>query len=78
MVNIRKLRAAMVERDFTVSSLSDAMKIDKSTLYRRFANNGQDITMSEANAIKDILNLSVQEAHDIFFADEVAHMPHGG
>lgn len=72
MVNIRKLRAAMVERDISVLQLSSAMNIDKSTLYRRFSDNGESITLAEANAIKAILGLSVQEAHDIFFADEVA------
>ena len=62
----------MVEKDVTVLDLSSAMNINKATLYRRFADNGNNITMSEANEIKEILGLTVQEAHDIFFADDVA------
>ena len=72
MVNIKKLRAAMLETDISIEELASKMNVDKSTIYRKFADNGQSITLREADLIKSTLGLSVEEASSIFFAHDVA------
>ena len=72
MVNIRKLRAKMVETGVNVERLASEIGVDKSTLYRRLAGNGEDFTIKEADLIRTALSLSVSEASAIFFTSDVA------
>lgn len=72
MVNIRKLRAKMVEAGVNVERLASEIGVDKSTLYRRLAGNGEDFTIKEADLIRTALSLSVSEASTIFFTSDVA------
>lgn len=66
-MNIPKLRGKMVEKGYTVETLSGALDIDKSTLYRKLSN-GEGFTVGEAQKIKTTLDLTQEEASDIFFA----------
>ncbi len=68
MVNIRKLRAKMVENGVNVENLAASIGIDKSTLYRRLAGNGEEFTIKEADLIREALSLSATDASEIFFA----------
>lgn len=66
-MNILKLRGKMVENGVNVETLAKKMSIDKATLYRKL-NDGEKFSIGEAKNITDILNLTQEEIHDIFFA----------
>lgn len=72
MVNINKLKGKIVERELTIEKLAEKIGLDRSTLYRKIGNDGQTFTIKEANLICNELNLSVQEATEIFFSQYVA------
>jgi len=72
MVNINKLKGKIVENGISVEILAEKIGIDKSTLYRKMSNNGEALTVKEANQICKELRLSVGEATVIFFSDLVA------
>jgi len=71
-LNVNKLKGKIVENEMNVSELAKEMHIDRATLYRKLNSKGESFTIKEANLIVKILNLSVQEAMDIFFKDTVA------
>lgn len=66
-MNILKLRGKMVENGYNVEALAVALDIDRTTLYRKL-NDGEKITIGEAQKINTVLNLTKDEAHDIFFS----------
>lgn len=72
MVDVLKLKAKIVEKGFTVVSLANAIGIDKTTLYRRFSDNGKSFTIGEIEQIVLALELTEQEAREIFFIQNVA------
>lgn len=72
MASMKKLRGKMIERGFDAGSLAEAIKISKSTFYRKLAGNGQGFTVREATKIAQVLGLSAEEAAIIFFSHEVA------
>lgn len=72
MVSINKLRGRIVECGLTIENLADMMGINRSTLYRRLHTGGENISIKEANQLKDILQLTPAEANDIFFSSNVA------
>lgn len=72
MVNVRKLRGKIVENGLTVELLADAVGINRSTFYRRLAENGEPFTIKESDSIVDALHLTADEAMDIFFSQYVA------
>ncbi|MBQ8971657.1 MAG: helix-turn-helix domain-containing protein [Clostridia bacterium] len=71
-VNVNLLKAKLVERGLNITSLAKMIAIDKATLYRKLQNNGAGLLVKEANDIVQVLNLTVQEAMEIFFAQRVA------
>lgn len=72
MVNINKLKGKIVENNLTIEKLADLIGIDRSTLYRKFGNKGENFTIKEANLIAKALNLTAAEVNSIFFAQIVA------
>ena len=72
MVNVDKLRGKIVEQRVSMRELAHELRLDRSTLYRRFSENGCTFTIVEADIIARKLNLSAQEASAIFFAQFVA------
>ena len=72
MVNVDKLRGAIVERRMNIDQLADAIGADRSTLYRRLNTNGESFTIKEADSIAKVLSLTGKEAAAIFFAQFVA------
>ena len=68
MVNINKLKGKIIENGLTVEKIAELIGINKSTLYRKLNNNGNDITIKEAEKIYKTLKLSNEEAISIFFA----------
>ena len=71
MVNINKLKGKIVENGTNVETIARQMGMDKATLYRRFADEGKNFTIGEAQEISSILNLTRDEINDIFFAPSV-------
>lgn len=67
MVNVPKLRGRMVELGISVKQVAEALSLDVSSVYRRL-NNPAQITVGEANALKEVLQLTGEEASAIFFA----------
>lgn len=72
MVNIERIRKKLGEQEKTMQELADFVGIHISTLYRKFENNGEGLTLKEAGKIKLFLALSKEEAEDIFFGSLVA------
>lgn len=66
-MNINKLKGKIVENEMNVASLAKEMGIDRATLYRKLNKKGETLTIKEANMIVDILDLTEQEAMEIFF-----------
>ena len=71
-MNVNKLKGKIIERAMTIEILAFKIGIDKSTLYRKLANDGLPLTIGEACLIKKELDLSTSEAISIFFEDNVA------
>ncbi len=68
-MNLRKLRAKMVEEDVNVEALSKELKMSTDALYRRFRSGSNLMTVAEAQKIAQILRLSGEEATEIFFGN---------
>ena len=72
MPNINKLKGKIVEKGINVSDLAKVLGINKSTLYRKLKNNGENISIREAVGMINELDLSAEEANEIFFNQFVA------
>lgn len=73
MVNFRRLRGRMVEKDIKVSDIAKHLGIDRATLYRKFKDEtGDKLTVREAQEIARLLDLSEDDAMGIFFEGVVA------
>ena len=66
-MNVNKLKGKIVEKGLSVELLAESIGVDRSSLYRKL-NNGDKITIGEAVKIKDALDLSAEDAADIFLA----------
>lgn len=60
-----RLKAKMVENGMSVETVASAIGMERSKLYRKL-NNFEKITIGDATKIKDVLNMTDQEAIDIF------------
>lgn len=66
-MNVRKLRAKMIENNFSVEALSNIIGVSKSTFYRKLTEKGENFTIGEANAIARALNFTARDfSCDIF------------
>lgn len=72
MVNINKLRGKIIENGLSVKDLADKLEMDRSTLYRKMNSEGDTMTISDAEKISKILDLSLEEVNSIFFSEYVA------
>ena len=72
MVNINKLRGKIIENGLSVMDLDDKLEMDRSTLYRKMNSEGDTMTISDAEKISKILDLSLDEVNSIFFSEYVA------
>ncbi|WP_086350158.1 helix-turn-helix transcriptional regulator [Candidatus Enterococcus clewellii] len=71
MINVLKLKGAIVEKGTTQQAVADAIGIDRSTFYRKMKNGG-DFSIEEAKKIAKEVPLTNFEAVEIFFGEEVA------
>lgn len=67
-MNVLKLRARMVERGINVEGLAAIIDIDRSSMYRKL-NDGDKITIGEAQRIKTALELTPEDAASIFLSE---------
>lgn len=66
-MNTKKLKGKIVENGINVEKLAEYLGMDKSTLYRKL-NASEKITIGEALRIKTALDLTDEEAYEIFLA----------
>lgn len=66
-MNINKLKGKIIEEGMNVETLAERIGVDRSSMYRKL-NNFEKITIGEANKIKAVLNLSNEDATEIFLA----------
>jgi len=71
MFNENKFKGAVVAAGKTTSDVADALNINLTTLYRKLQRDG-DFSREEIQKVKEFLNLSSEEANEIFFADKLA------
>lgn len=73
MKNSQKLLQIIKDKGYSVADVAKALKIDKSTFYRKINENKTcEFSIKEADEIKSFLNLSQSEASAIFFTNPVA------
>lgn len=71
MFNKDKFRAKMVEKGITIADVANVIGINETTLYRKM-NGKSDFSRSEIQILKSLLNMSLDDAESIFFAQELA------
>ncbi len=64
-MDLCKLKAKIVENGINVETLAEQIGVDRSSMYRKL-NNFEKITIGEARKIKAALNLTNEEASNIF------------
>lgn len=67
-MKILKLRGKMVEKNMKVESLAEKIGVDRATLYRKLRT-WEKFTIGEAQKIKTALDLTNEEASEIFFGE---------
>ena len=72
MVNIRKLKAKLVEKDISIIQLANIIGIDKSTVYKKLNKSGENFTVKDVERISKALSLPYEDINDIFFTNIVA------
>lgn len=70
MINIAKLKGAIVENGTTQEEVAKSIGMDRSTFYRKMKN--ESFTIGEAKKIADNVPLSDELAIEIFFGKKVA------
>lgn len=65
-MNTAKLKGKMVERGYSSETLAKAIGIDTSTFYRKMKAQGIMFTLGQMQGMTKILNLTREEACDIF------------
>ena len=66
-MNLNKLKAKIVENGTNVEAVADFIGVDRSSMYRKL-NNFDKITIGEASKLKEFLNMTNEEASDIFLS----------
>jgi predicted transcriptional regulator len=66
-MNLFKLKAKIVENGINVETLAERIGVDRSCLYRKL-NNFDKFTIGEARKIKAALNMTNEEAANIFLS----------
>lgn len=72
MANVSMLKEKIIERNMTMEQLAEQIGVNRSTIYRKIAKNGDVFTLHEAKEISRVLGLSCDEVMSIFFTQYVA------
>lgn len=68
MVNIAGLKEIIRKNGLSIKELSQLLKIDPSTFYRKMQSRGDSFTVKEATEISLQLKLTAEQVQNIFFA----------
>lgn len=71
-MNILKLKAKIVEKGWTIACFCEKIGISAASFYRKINNDGDSFTIGDAQKIVSVLELSWDDAKDIFFAKQVS------
>ncbi|WP_196599809.1 helix-turn-helix domain-containing protein [Pectinatus frisingensis] len=71
MFDRNKFKYIVSIRGYTLKKVADEIGVNPATLYRKM-NGVSDFTRSEMQLIRNLLDLSIKEADDIFFARKLA------
>lgn len=66
-MNAIELKGKIVEKKISVATISDLMNIHESSLYRKI-NGCEELTVHDVMRLKEILDLTNDEASDIFLS----------
>jgi plasmid maintenance system antidote protein VapI len=66
-MHVNKLKAKLAELEINVEELSSRIGVERSAMYRKLRN-AEKITIGEALKIKEALQLTDDEAYEIFLA----------
>lgn len=66
MLNILKLKGKVAEQNLNMTSLSKKIGMNKNTLYRKIANDGEKLNLGDIKDICKVLELSFEDACTIF------------
>lgn len=72
MTNVDKLKGVIKEKRLSPEKVAEIIGIDKSTMYRKLNNGGDEFTIKQADGISKALGLTAEEAQAIFFSQFVA------
>jgi plasmid maintenance system antidote protein VapI len=67
-MNVNKLKGKIAEKGLSVEKLAQQIGVDRSSLYRKL-NNAEKITIGEAMRMKNVLEMTPEEATLIFLAE---------
>lgn len=67
-MNVNKLKGKIAEKGLSVEKLAQQIGVDRSSLYRKL-NNAEKITIGEATRMKDVLEMTPEEATLIFLVN---------
>lgn len=68
-MDVKAFVKTLQERNISITELASAIGINRATMYRKMAENGDKLTIKEVNEIRRILDLSLEQASSIFFAE---------
>lgn len=68
-MNATKLNTKIIEKGFSISTIAVLMGIPKSSLYRKI-DGIEPISIYDAMRMKELLDLTNEEALDIFLSEE--------
>lgn len=74
MLNILKLKGKIAENGLNMTSLAKKIGMNKDTLYRKVANGGGKLNLSDVESIADALCLSDEDIYVIFFKNKEGGM----
>lgn len=67
-MNTLKLKGKIVEKGKNISDLAEAVGVNRATFYRKMAAQGETFTIGEAKRIVAALEISKDEANEIFLS----------
>lgn len=68
-MNATKLKNKLIEKGFSISTIAVLIGVHNTHLHKKI-NGYEPMTIYEAMCIKEVLNLTNEEALDIFFSKE--------
>ncbi len=66
MLDILKLKGKVAENNLNITLLAKKIEMNRDTLYRRIANEGEKLTLGDVKKICEVLKISKEDTLDIF------------